>query len=235
MPSKRPLEAVEAEESEPMIECDVLGPPVHHDNTLQRTYYQACKTDDLMFSVGDCVRVRLGEEGQDSEEFAYAQILAIYEEQDEVVAEARWFMLQQDLPKKVQKSFKCAPNELVESDQLDDIPAGAVLEHIEIIDSTSAPTNTSSSAAFVCNYLYQHSARSLAKASSKFLLQRGLEYSHYGEYYRATTSSNATDPQQQDPVTFAISRLHVNVLPDFLCGREAEGQAIYQFLRSSIQ
>ncbi|RYF39206.1 MAG: hypothetical protein EOO38_23635 [Cytophagaceae bacterium] len=108
MPLKRTSEVLNAEDDEPTIQCDGIGPPIQYDPDTQRTFYTACKTDDLTFAVGDCVRVKLGEENEDMDAsaaatYAYAQVLAIYEEQDEVFAEVRWFQQHHDLPKKVQK------------------------------------------------------------------------------------------------------------------------------------
>lgn len=105
MPSKRSIDALEPsdESAEATIQCDPISPPIHFDADAQRTFYTACKTEDLTFAICDCVRVKLGDDGEDVEACAYAQVLAIYEEQEEVFAEVRWFQQYRDLPKKVQK------------------------------------------------------------------------------------------------------------------------------------
>jgi len=72
------------------IECSG-GEPVHigEDGTK---YYTEILVHDLRVALGDFVRVNLDEPDEAGEMFAFAQVLAFYEDDSQFMfAEVRWF------------------------------------------------------------------------------------------------------------------------------------------------
>lgn len=79
------------------IECTGLGGVILSDEEGRR-FYTGFQLDSLSVHVGDCVRVHL-EVGSDDESSAFAQVLAVFENEDsEMFIEVRWFSLLKELP-----------------------------------------------------------------------------------------------------------------------------------------
>jgi hypothetical protein len=123
--SKKSSEDAEIDEvDENLIPCDGLGDILYTDDE-GRKFYTAFQTCDLVVKHGDCVRVKLESESDDlGDSYSFGQVLAIFEDQDqEIWIEVRWFLLPDNLTNQKKSIIQPLPNELVESDALDDIPA----------------------------------------------------------------------------------------------------------------
>ena len=94
------------EEGEEMIQCDCIGSLLFTDND-GRKFYTACTTLNLMVNLGDCVRIVLEDDSAKSTSncasHGFAQITAIYDLNDEVFIEVRWFMVPEELTSYHQK------------------------------------------------------------------------------------------------------------------------------------
>jgi hypothetical protein len=117
------------------ITCDGIGNPVFTDNDNKK-FFASYVSANLSVNVGDCARLQTESADDENQEFNYAQVLAIYEDaNEEMFVEVRWFLDEYSLPDKKKELMKLQPNELVESDQLDDVSAGAVCEIVRLTDT----------------------------------------------------------------------------------------------------
>ena len=233
--------------------CEPEGAP-HFVNIDGLKFYRGVKVHNVAVRVGDTVRVKLeGGDEDGGDESGFAQVLAIYDDGDEingegVQVEARWYQTPDELPAKRKKLFTALDNELVESDLLDDIPAGSIVEHIKIVQvagqsigGSSSSTSLSSSSHFVCRYLATTISTALQPVSQRTSLQRGLAMSSYQyayvDFFPAETGVNgvATGLPAADPYSNAIRKLHVSVVPDVLPCRVDERTKIYDILRRAIR
>jgi hypothetical protein len=72
-----------------LIECSGVGGVLFTDQD-DRKFYAEYQANDLNVKLGDCVRIKIEDELQE-DDFAFAQVLAIYERADEeMFIEARW-------------------------------------------------------------------------------------------------------------------------------------------------
>lgn len=78
-----------------MLECSCIGPVVFTDDEC-RNFYLEYSIDDLSVKIGDCVRIKLDFEIK-GDDFAFGQVLAIYEDVDEAFVEVRWFVKEREL------------------------------------------------------------------------------------------------------------------------------------------
>ena len=75
---------------EELIDCIGIGGIVFTDQE-ERKFYAEYQVNDLNVKIGDCVRVKIEEDEISQEDFAFAQVLAVYERKDEeVYIEVRW-------------------------------------------------------------------------------------------------------------------------------------------------
>lgn len=246
-------------------ECDVEGDPVFVD--LDGTkFYGAVKVHNLCVKIGDAVRVKLESgDNDDEDEPGFAQVLAIYDDDrvdgEGVHIEVRWYMQPEELPAKRKKIFASLDNELIESDLLDDIPAGSIADHICIRQvnekgqkaavakaEASFSALDASESHFVCRYLSAQASTSFQYVSQLTALQRGMamsSYKHaYVEHLKVNTSrsgsgggggaSRGVQPKVGDVYSNAIRKLHVSVVPDILPCRTEERGKIHDILRKAI-
>ena len=104
------MSTIEIENDDDMVPCDCIGAEVFKDND-ERKFYSAYTTCNLTVNLGDCVRVSLENSNEDnttqnmnySPSFGFAQVVAIFELQEEVFIEVRWFMLPEELSSYHQK------------------------------------------------------------------------------------------------------------------------------------
>lgn len=179
---------------------------------------------------------------------AFGQILAVYEDdQGEVFIEVRWFKELKDLAPRNRKVLHPSSDlELIESDELDDIPAGAVQEVIELAGKASN--------SFFSRYL-ETANRSLERVNPSTSFQRGMAMSHYRYAYADQLPTLLSDQQQKrsggseggdggqeemksggtEDCAVAIQRMHLSVVPDELTCREAEHELIYSFIRKGVE
>eukprot|EP00981_Chlorochromonas_danica_P005493 scaffold1110_cov182-Ochromonas_danica.AAC.20 len=179
---------------------------------------------------------------------AFGQVLAVYEDdQNEVFIEVRWFKELKDLVPRNRKVLHPSSDlELIESDELDDIPAGAVQEVIELAGKASN--------SFFSRYL-ETTNRSLERVNPLTIFQRGMAMSHYQYAYSDQLPTLLSDQQQKrscgseggdggqeemksggtEDCAVAIQRMHLSVVPDELTCREAEHELIYSFIRKGVE
>ena len=89
------------DEDEDMIRCDCIGALVFTDND-ERKFYTAYTTCNLTVNLGDGVRVLLQDDKAEqgifnNPSFGFGQVVAIYELQEEVFVELRWFITTEEL------------------------------------------------------------------------------------------------------------------------------------------
>jgi len=230
--------------------CETEGAPLFV-NIDGLKFYRGVKVHNVTVRIGDTVRVKLEGDEEGGDESGFAQILAIYDDGDEVngegvQVEARWYQTPDELPAKRKKLFTALDNELVESDLLDDIPAGSIVEHIKIVQAAGqsrggSSSSSSSSSHFVCRYLATTISTALQPVSQRTSLQRGLGMSLYQyayiDFFPAEGGVNgaATGLPAADPYSNAIRKLHVSVVPDVLPCRVEERAKIYDILRRAIR
>ena len=89
----------DSESDSVLIECNGTGNPVHIDPIEQKKFYLEYNTGDLRVKVGDCVRLRISEQKpvvttdvrrgkpliETSPEFAYGQVMAVFEDASEIM------------------------------------------------------------------------------------------------------------------------------------------------------
>ena len=238
--------------SQVFIECDPLG-PVLLTGLDGKKFYRGILTHNVEVNIGDNVRVTL-EEG----DVGYGQVLAIYDEADEedgegVMVEVRWFSTPDELDNKKRKVLgEALENELIETDAVDDISAGAIVEVISVVGASSAAgssdkknkrakTMDDSAPQFVCRYFDIAGSHSLQNVQLRNMLSRGMRYSEYQHaYVEYLASSNLIDSSvvggdmEMDMYSDAIRRLHISVLPEKLPCRQIERDKVYNDLKNAI-
>jgi Cdc6-like AAA superfamily ATPase len=187
-------------------ECEYVGPVVFEDMD-GRKFFAGARVHNMVVSIGDLVRVVLegGDEGADDgdgESLGFCQVLSIYDENDSengegVHFEARWLIPPEELDQKKRKLLTSElPNELVETDVLDDIPIGSVSGHIRLVGPTESKSKTKALPAslapegkfndeevFVCRYLSLEGTASLQPVHLRRIFARGSGMSHYQYAY----------------------------------------------------
>lgn len=89
---------------EELIDCNGVGGILFVDQD-DRKFYAEYQANDLNVKIGDCVRIKLADTSSDGQ-FGFAQILAIYERQDEeMYIEVRWLSQGHELAAKHRKMF----------------------------------------------------------------------------------------------------------------------------------
>jgi hypothetical protein len=137
----------------------------------------------------------------------------------------------------------------VETDTLDDIAAGSVIEVISIRGSTAAEhslLSSSLSAAdlgsgarrggyeYICRYMESVTNKSFVKVLPHSILPRGLALSHYRFAYVDLLRSLSRLSEFTDPFSIAIQRLHVSVVPESLPCRSVERTSIEDYIRNGV-
>jgi len=233
-------------DEEETIEGNGIGEPVFIDNENNK-FFSSYQTSDLIIHLGECVRIKLEEDPADhcQESFAFGQVLAIYESSlEELVIEVRWFCQAHEVTPAHRKIIMPQSNELVESDSLDDIAAGSVVEVIDIKGVNQSKRLTAGSF-YICRFLESASTSSLQKVSPHSMFRRGLSYSHYGYAYVEHLDSiggagagggggGVGSDQEPDPFSVAIQRLHVSVIPDSLPCRDFERTTVEEYIRGGL-
>jgi len=205
-------------------QCDYIGPVLFEDLD-GRKFFSGARVHNMNVSIGDLVRVVLEEGDTDDadmgDSFGFCQVLAIYDEKESdtqrgegVHFEARWFSFPHELDAKRKKIFPNElPNELVETDVLDDIPMGSVSGPIQVLQGTTktaasssssslssskasisndtsifnknAPsgTGTSEDAYFLCRFIVLEGSSALQPIQMSNIFTRGMTLSHYRYAY----------------------------------------------------
>ena len=125
---------------EVFLQCDFVGPSIFTELDGSKQYYSEVAVNGIHVKFGDIARVTLEDNDYDD---AFCQVLAIYDDVkggEGVFIEAKWFKRPQELNERqrktlqqtLQKNGDFLENELIETDILDDIPAGSILGKIEL-------------------------------------------------------------------------------------------------------
>ena len=154
------------------IECDGLGDPVVEDFS-GKTFFNGLVNHASGMRVyrGESVKVHLNEADSSGDLYAYGQVTAIFTQKargrhqgqgqgqgpledeteekvelDDMLVEIRWLAKPKELSSAVcnqLKSYSISENELFESDKLDDIESGAIVEKVELLDAVDRPDSSS--------------------------------------------------------------------------------------------
>eukprot|EP01038_Epipyxis_sp_PR26KG_P009320 gene9320-12556_t len=242
------------------IECNGVDQPIFIDEVNGLRFWVSYQASNLMVTVGDCVRVSISREEDVNQtitnskksnktsncievskstavsDIAFGQILAIYEEDEVMSVEIRWFYDHEEATTTnnvfTKQKMTLNGNELVETDIIDDIPAGAVNEIIEISNLVSKATIGSNK--FLCRYMVHKEWGTVEKVLSSTILERGMSFSHYKHAYLSYLS-NLRPNVISDPYTNAIKQLHISVIPDSLPCRSEERKKIENYIINGIK
>ena len=124
---------------------------------------------------------------------------------------------------------------MIETDRLDDIPAGAVAEVIELKDDIRDTTHQKNSSVlapfngYLCRYLEQKGSTTLQRVERRTFTQRGLQFSHYSFAYEEIFLSDSAE-FSDDPYAVAIRNLHLSVIPANLPCRTKELASLQQYI-----
>ena len=227
-----------------MIDVEGIGSPIFIDRLNQLKFYIAYRTCRLKVSLGDCVRINLeidddelSTKNEDSVTAGdgYGQILSIFEDNNsEMFIEVRWFLEKNEMNPSNLKKLDLKDNELIESDNLDDIPAGSVAEVIEIRDYSGRQSQSNTFIGhYICRYMETSGTKAIQKISHHSMRQRGMKLSHYGYAYSDYFENEVTD-LNTDPYSIAIRNLHISVIPTNLPCRSEERNMLQDYLRRCI-
>jgi hypothetical protein len=211
-------------------QCDYIGPVLFEDLD-GRSFFSGARVHNMNVKIGDLVRVVLEDGDTDDadmgDSFGYCQVLAIYDEKESetrrgegVHFEARWFSFPHELDAKRKKIFPNElPNELVETDVLDDIPIGSVSGPIQVLQGTTSTASSSSPAAsfsanstsastsntasnsqggasedshFLCRFMILEGSGALQPIQMNNIFTRGVALSHYRYAYVSHLASLPT-------------------------------------------
>lgn len=129
------------------------------------------------------------------------------------------------------KRIEPFPNQLLETDTLDDIPAGSVMEVIEVVDEQTKKRQITN--IFFCKYMYNGSG--ILKVSRSTMTKRGVsEYSHYSFAYEDLLNDGSVS-FSNDPYAIAIRNLHMSVIPASLPCRTVELNSLQNYLMSGLR
>jgi hypothetical protein len=120
------------------IECDPLG-EVFCDLDGNK-FYTSLKVNGLHVHIGSFVKVILecNDNNNELDSYGYCQILSIYDkvstdsDQGVVYIEVRWLLEPYEVRRVKKIGIELSDDELLETDHLDDIPAGAICDIINI-------------------------------------------------------------------------------------------------------
>lgn len=230
------------------IDCDPLG-EVFKD-IYGNKFYTSLKIKGLYVALGSFVKVIL-ESDDDLDSYGYCQILAIYdkvvkesvngitmEESDQgiVYIEVRWFLEPHEIGRVKKMGIELFENELVETEHLDDIPAGSICDIINIIQYKS--TNTSNNAnnkTFICRYSETRETNAILKTNIRSIFERGMALSEYNHAYISHLETcTDIDASTSDIYSRAIRQLHISILPETLPCRNEEQMKIELHIRKGI-
>lgn len=259
----------EADNDEKFCDCDTNGLVLEDVNGTK--FYTSVTVNNLVVKLGDFVKVKLNgkrssssssrndvdddddddeveeddEDDVDRNTSGYCQVLAIYDDKKEgVYVEVRWFNEPWEVYEKIKKlGIELLENELVECDRLDDIPAGVMVDHIQILDVPADPSQplqpqlqgkeTPRQPIFVCRYMEKRSSNSLVNITMSSCYARGMELSEYRDAYSSLEGLGATD-MMNDPYSLAIRKLHISMLPETLPCRSEEMEMVKRYIRNGI-
>lgn len=122
------------------IECHAVGNPLFVDEDTQDKFFAELNVNELNIGIGDFVRIQLDEPDASLENFAFGQVLSIFETTaTDMFVEVRWMIKikelsarakkNRELYSKKRKSFNDTPseinfsNELIASNVIDDVYA----------------------------------------------------------------------------------------------------------------
>ena len=240
------------------IECELIDEPVFVDPVTKNIFYSGAIIKSNNVKVGVCVKIKLQDNDESSDDgapaenemeiFSIGQVLALYVDQKAgVMIEVRWFyesnevlekLSQSGMPYKRQRTNLDLEGQLVESDILDDVCAGSIIElvHINYSENYSNPSNEL--LVRQCRYFLSSESNSLQHVTGDNLFNRGMEYSEYKEFhnkYKTLIHANHAMDESSKMLHDSIAKLHISFVPDTLPCRDPEKTAIQDLVRSYIR
>jgi hypothetical protein len=158
----------------------------------------------------------------------------VYETADEeMLVEVRWLSFLHELPAKLRNIIGDDPNELVETDTLDDIPAGSISEVVRIANSSRFDSAVSSANDYVCRCLITSESNAIQKVNPRTIRERGLKMSEYKHAYTSLLNKESLR-LERDVFSIAVQRLHISVVPQNLPCRDREKTSVTEFIKQRI-
>ena len=266
--SKRTVAKKSAPVEEDFVQCDFVGPSIFTELDGSKQFYSEVAVNGVHVKFGDIARVTLEGDNYDD---AFCQVLAIYDDLgggEGVFIEAKWFKRPQELNERqrktlhqtLQKNGDFLENELIETDILDDIPAGSILGKTDLqayeqmkkrkrdeSDASGNPTSSSSSSSslgthkkagetYYCRFLETSGSHAMQVVSIHSMFKRGMDLSEYQHAYASVVEEydSTRNSMPTDKFSIAIRKLHVSVLPDFLPCRTEQREKIQNSIREAI-
>lgn len=109
------------------VECEGEEVLLEEDG---KVFFRAVTLYRLRISVNDMVRITLDEDDEAGESYAYAHVMAIFDEKggEGMQLEVRWFFKQAEIDVARKKKFRIQPNEVFESNVVQNI--AVVMQHV---------------------------------------------------------------------------------------------------------
>lgn len=227
------------------IDCTPLGQSIYHQSSSGLNFYEsfANQATGLVVKRGDVVRVQL-DEGTNEEEFSIAQVLSIFvNEEDIILTEVRWFYGRNEVNNDVRNRIgRLHPNEIFETQVIQDIPAGSIMGIVSIIGGNLASLSRKRKGGegqdiYYCRYLYHaNEGSTMEPVDTCGIHMRGIMASEYEfAYENGDVDLGGVAPSQSDKYTAAAMRLHVSILPDDLPCRATETETILGHIQDAIE
>lgn len=131
-------------------------------------------------------------------------------------------------------------NELYETTEVQDIPAGAIILQIDIqgVDKLETFVQTSKhkerivkeDKIFYCRFLCTDSMDALIPIDVNDIWKRSIRYSSFHHVYSINLPTHEESDTRKDPYSTAIAQLHVSYIPESMPCRQEEHKRIMDFI-----
>jgi hypothetical protein len=226
-------------EEDEEIDCEPLN--LVHTTLNGNRYYTNLIVKDIRVEIGSFIEVEIEKKGDDNivdfVENEYAQILGIFQDidlEDEVFLEVRWFHKPNQVSeyKIKRKGITLLYNELVETDVIDDIPAGSIIKTINIVEYDNNVNLIKYG--FISRYIEKLSSNSIQLVLFKDIKYRGLSFCTFQDEYSSYFESFKDNSLPFDIYSTAIRSLHISVLPVSLPCRVKEMAEVQHCLINAL-
>lgn len=236
-------EEIIIKEVEEEIDCEPIN--LVHTTLKGNRYYTQLVVKDITVKIGSFIEVETEKkndnndsDNDDNSDNEYAQILGIFQDidlDDEVFLEVRWFYKPNQVSeyKIKRKGIKLLSNELVETELIDDIPAGSIIKMFNIFEFNNDVNVTKNG--FITRYIEKKSSNSIQKVLFKDIFERGISFCTFQDEYSSYFETFANNSLSSDIYSTAIRSLHISVLPDSLPCRSKETSLIQESLIKALK
>eukprot|EP01041_Mallomonas_annulata_P001076 gene1076-2105_t len=221
-----------------------------YKDEVGRTFYRSFSHNGQVVSLQDSVEISLSDEDWAGENLGYARIMAIFQDTEDLKIEVRWFNKPAEIHIR-KRIFQSLPNDLFETDIVDEVPAGSFNRIMSLNYPDKGPDNAVitdsdhiavpmtdephlSKSHFVCRYMYYNSSGNLSPANEAESLARDQTCSSYNDAY-APQGEILTETLNKDPFSVAICKMQLSVLPAQLPCRVTECESVQNYIRIAIE